>query len=391
MVVGGGIVGLAVARELLLRRPGLELIVLEREPRLAAHQSGRNSGVIHSGVYYTPGTLRARTCVLGGRLLEEFCAERGVPLLRCGKVIVATSVAELPRLEEIHRRGLANRVAELHRVDAGGLAEIEPHVHGVAALHLPRVAAVDFAAVTRELAADVTERGGQVRLGHAAIGLAEARGGALVGTAGGSLAAAAVVVCAGLWADRLAVAAGAPPRPRIVPFRGGYRRLAPERAELVRGMVYPVPDPALPFLGVHATRRVDGAVWLGPTAVLALRRDGYRRGAVGWGDAAEMARDPDLLALLGHHWRAGLGELARDRSAALLARSLRRLLPELSTADLRPGPCGIRAQALGRGGRLLDDFVTWRRGPILCVRNAPSPAATAALAIARLVADQLEA
>lgn len=341
-------------------------------------------------MYYAPGSLRARTCVLGARLLDEYCAERRIPLRRWGKVIVAAAARELPRLEEIHRRGLTNGVAEVHRIGPGALAELEPEVRGVAALHLPRVAAVDYAAVTRELAADVAERGGSVRLGVAVSGLAAQGDTALVGTAEGTLRAGAVVVCAGLWSDRLGVAAGGPRRPTMAPFRGDYWRLRPERAGMVQSMVYPVPDPALPFLGVHATRRHDGEVWLGPTAVLALSRDGYRRGAIRWRDVAEMAGDPDLLRLLRRHWRAGLGELARDRSTTLLVRSVRRLLPGLRGADVVRGPCGIRAQAVGAQGRLLDDFVTWRRGPILCVRNAPSPGATASLAIARLIGDELE-
>jgi len=339
------------------------VVVLEREPFLAAHQSGRNSGVIHSGAYYVPGSLRARSCVSGARLLEEYCEQRRIPLRRCGKVIVAGSAAEVPGLEEIHRRGVANGVAELTRLGPEQLAEIEPHVRGVAALHLPRVAAVDYAAVTRELAADVAERGGTVRLGVEATGIAVQGDATLVGTADRTLRAGAVVVCAGLWSDRLATAAGAPRQPRIVPFRGDFWVLRADRDALVRGMVYPVPDPALPFLGVHATRRADGEVWLGPTAVLALQRDGYRRGAVRWADVAEMATDTDVARLLLRHWR--------------------------TADDVLPGPCGIRAQALGPSGRLLDDFVTWQRGPVLCVRNAPSPAATASLAIARLVVDRL--
>jgi L-2-hydroxyglutarate oxidase LhgO len=366
------------------------VLVLEREPALAAHQSGRNSGVVHSGVYYAPGSLRAQTCVTGARLLERFCAERGVPLVRRGKVIVATREDELPRLDELLRRGRANGVAPLHMVDSAELAEVEPGVRGLRALHLPEVASVDFAWVSRQLAADIAERGGEVRCSSAVERIDVAGSSAVAVTAEARFPARVAILCAGLWSDRLARACGAPVFPRIVPFRGDFWLLRPGRDAMVRGHVYPVPDPALPFLGVHATRRADGSVWLGPSSVLALTRDGYHRGARDLRVVSDIALSAATLRLLARHWRHGVTELLRDHSRRLLVRALQRFLPELTGDDLLPGPRGIRAQAISADGRLLDDFVTWRRGPVYAVRNAPSPAATAALAIAQLVAGDLD-
>ncbi len=401
VVVGAGIVGLAAARELLLRHPGLELTVLEKEMDVARHQTGHNSGVIHSGVYYAPGSLRARLCVAGAAALVAWCAERGVPVQRRGKLIVAVHPRELARLEELRRRGEANGVAT-RVVGPEEMAEIEPHVAGVRALHVPSTATVDFVAVARALADEVHQRGGLVRCGvrvqriagSADAGADAGRTHAVVETDQGDWLVDAVVACAGLQSDRLARAADDPDpdrdAPAVVPFRGDYWLLRPDRAHLVRGLVYPVPDPALPFLGVHATRRADEQVWLGPNAVPALAREGYRRGAIDRDDLRDMARDTRLLRLMARHWRAGAVELARDRSPRLLVRALRRYLPELSVADVQPGPCGIRAQAVTRDGRMVDDFVLSRAGRTLHVRNAPSPAATACLAIAARIADEVE-
>jgi L-2-hydroxyglutarate oxidase len=385
IVVGAGIVGLATARELLARRPDMQVTVVEKEPEVGLHQSGRNSGVIHSGVYYTPGSLRARTTRRGIELLEPFCAERGVKLVPRGKVIVATRPSERPYLDELLRRGRANGVPGVALIGPERLREIEPHAGGLAALHVPGVATVDFAEVTRALVADVAARGGRVECGSLVTGLEPSAGGATVTTPQGRLRADAAVVCAGVHADRLARLAGDQADPRIVPFRGDYWLLRPERASLVRGLIYPVPDPRLPFLGVHATRRGDDQVWIGPGAVLALAREGYRRGSVDRRELATLARNPALWRLGRRFWRYGASELAHSRSRRLTARALRRYLPEVTAADLVPGPNGIRAQALGRDGRLLDDFVVTHRGPITLVRNAPSPAATAAMAIAELI------
>jgi len=389
VVVGAGIVGLATARELLIRHPGLDLVVLEKEPDVARHQTGHNSGVVHSGIYYTPGSLRARTCVAGAAALLAWCDEHAVPVQRRGKLIVAAAEVELPRLEELRRRGEANGVAT-RVLDGAQMCEIEPQVTGLRALHVPSTATVDFVAVARALAGEVHERGGRVRCGVAVRRIdAGGRRGATVETDHGDLPAHAVVACAGLQSDRLAREAD-PGGPAVVPFRGDYWVLRPERAHLVRGLVYPVPDPALSFLGVHATRRPDEAVWIGPNAVPALAREGYARGARSAEDLRDLARDARVLRLMARHWRAGVAELARDRSPRLLVRALRRYLPELTAADLLPGPCGIRAQAVDRRGRLIDDFVVSRAGRAVHVRNAPSPAATASLAIARLVADQVD-
>ncbi|TMD96275.1 MAG: L-2-hydroxyglutarate oxidase [Chloroflexi bacterium] len=387
--MGGGIIGLATARELLLRGAGA-VTVLEQEPAVAAHQSGHNSGVVHSGVYYRPGSLRARCCVEGARALRELCAEHGVPLVERTKLIVATRREELARLDEIHRRGVANGVAGLRLIGGGEIAEHEPHAGGLHALMVPHVGVVDFSVVTRALATAVTASGGEVRTGVRVLGVEPDAGGVRVRTTAGELRAGAAVLCAGLWSDRLARAAGIDTGLRVVPFRGDFRVLRPGREGLVRGLIYPVPDPALPFLGVHATRRVDGAVWVGPTAVLALARRGYRRGAVDAGDLRALAADPAVWRLCARHWRAGASGLLLDRSPGLVARALRRLLPGVTAADLGPGPSGVRAQAVDARGRLVDDFVLVRRGAVVVVANAPSPAATGALAVARLVADEVE-
>ncbi|HKE99578.1 MAG TPA: L-2-hydroxyglutarate oxidase [Actinomycetes bacterium] len=389
VVVGAGIVGLSTARELLARQPDLQVTVVEKEQQVGLHQSGRNSGVIHSGVYYAPGSLRARTTRRGIELLDAFCAEHGVGQVPRGKVIVAVRPAERPRLDELLRRGRANGVPGVELIGPERLRELEPHAAGLAALHVPGVATVDFAAVTRALAADVVARGGRVACGRRVTGLEPSADGALVATTRGPLRADAVVVCAGLQADRLARLAGDRAEPAIVPFRGDYWLLRPERAGLVGGLIYPVPDPRLPFLGVHATRRHDDQVWIGPGAVLALAREGYRRGSVDPRELAELARNRALWRLGRRFWRYGASELAHSRSRSLTARALRRYLPEVVASDLLPGPNGIRAQALGGDGRLLDDFVVTRRGPITLVRNAPSPAATASMAIAELIAREM--
>ena len=346
--------------------------------------------MVHSGVYYRPGSLRARCCVEGARALRELCAEHGVPLVERTKLIVATRREELARLDEIHRRGVANGVAGLRLIGGGEIAEHEPHAGGLHALMVPHVGVVDFSVVTRALATAVTASGGEVRTGVRVLGVEPDAGGVRVRTTAGELRAGAAVLCAGLWSDRLARAAGIDTGLRVVPFRGDFRVLRPGREGLVRGLIYPVPDPALPFLGVHATRRVDGAVWVGPTAVLALARRGYRRGAVDAGALRALAADPAVWRLCARHWRAGASGLLLDRSPGLVARALRRLLPGVTAADLGPGPSGVRAQAVDARGRLVDDFVLVRRGAVVVVANAPSPAATGALAVARLVADEVE-
>lgn len=390
MVVGGGIIGLAAARELLARRPGARLALLEREPRFAAHQTGHTSGVVHSGIYYEPGSLKARLCVDGARELRSYCEQREIPFDPRGKLIVAAKPSELSGLDELERRGRDNAVPGLRRVAADQITAIEPHARGVAALHSPATAVVDFAAVARSFAADVVAAGGTVHRGYPVLG-SRARGASIaIRHSGGVTEAALAVFCAGLWSDRLAVGAGAPADPRIVPFRGAYLRLRPQRRELVRASVYPVPHPDLPFLGAHLTRGIDGAVLVGPSALIAAARDAYRLWRLRPGDVASTAAWPGTWRLAARHWRTGLAELRHAASRRAFAAQATGLVPELRAADLERGPVGVRAQALGRDGRLIDDFVVHRTERALHVRNAPSPAATSALALASLIADQLE-
>jgi 2-hydroxyglutarate dehydrogenase len=390
LVIGGGILGLAVARELLSRHRDASLCVLEREDRLAAHQTSHSSGVIHAGIYYAPGSLKARLCVEGARLLYAYCDERGIEARRNGKLIIATSDAELAHLDELERRGRANRVPGLRRIAGDGIAEIEPHARGAAALHSPETGVVDFAEVAHALAGDVETSGGLVVTG---CGVRRLRGegrSVTVEHARGSTQAGLVVSCAGAWTDRLAVAAGAPKEPRIVPFRGGYLRLRPERRELVRASIYPVPDPDLPFLGGHLTRGIDGEVLLGPSALMVGARDGYGLARLRARDIADNLSWPGTWRLARRFWRTGLAEIRHAASKRAFVGELRRFVPELDVHDVLPGPSGVRAQALDRDGHLVDDFIVHRTERALHVRNAPSPAATSSLALAKLVADEAE-
>ncbi len=389
VVVGAGIVGLAVAREMALRDHGLRLAVLEREPRIGAHQTTHSSGVIHAGIYYAPESLKARLCVEGARELYAYCEQHGIPTQRSGKLVVATRPEELARLDELERRGTANGVPGLRRVSGPELREIEPHVTGIAGLHSPETGVVDFGRVATAYAEDVGSAAGIVTT-DCAVEAIDERGGTTVRHARGTTRARAVAVCAGAWADRLAVAAGAPAEPRIVPFRGSYLRLLPERAHLVRANVYPVPDPDLPFLGAHLTRGPDGAVLLGPSALMVGARDAYRLSRLRVSDLRETLAWPGTWRLMRRHWRAGLVEISHAASKRAFVAAARRFVPELSPADFVAGPSGIRAQALARDGSLVDDFVVSRTERALYVRNAPSPAATSSLPLARLIADELE-
>ncbi len=387
MVVGAGIVGLAVARELLRR--GRRVAVLEKQDEVGFHQTGHNSGVIHAGIYYAPGSLKATLCVEGARRLYEFCDEHGVAYERCGKVIVATSADELPKLDELERRGRANGVPGLRRLDADGLREVEPHCVGLAALHSPNTGIVDFPGVARALARDVRERGGELLLGHEVTGARRDGAAVVLEHARGRLSAANAVFCAGPWADRLAVALGAPADPRIVPFRGAYLKLRPEARRLVKGLVYPVPDPELPFLGVHLTKHISGEVWLGPSALLVGARDAYRLRRVRARDVADTLRWPGTWRVMRRWWRTGLGEIRLAASRRAFVEACRTYVPELSAADLaKASTAGVRAQAVGRDGKLVDDFLIGEAGGVLHVRNAPSPAATSSLALAERIADR---
>jgi L-2-hydroxyglutarate oxidase len=390
-VVGGGIVGLAAAREILRRHPGRRLILLEKEERVGLHQTGRNSGVIHSGVYYAPGSLKARLCVAGSRALTAYCDRRGIPYEVCGKVIVATHPEEIPRLEELLRRGRENGVPDLEMIGPERLREIEPHARGLRAIHSPRTGIVDYGRVALAYAEDVRAAGGEILTGREVRWLQRRRGEVVLGTPAGEVRAGFAVTCAGLHSDRLAEMDGAPPDLRIVPFRGDYYVLRPEREGLVRGLIYPVPDPSLPFLGVHLTRRMGGGVWAGPNAVLAFAREGYRTADVNPRDLAATLSFPGFWALGRRCWRVGATEMARDLFRAAFARAVRRYVPEIRPRDLVRGPAGVRAQALDVRGRLVDDFVVHVAERAVHVRNAPSPAATSSLAIAALIADRVDA
>ncbi|WP_396934176.1 L-2-hydroxyglutarate oxidase [Mycolicibacterium sp.] len=393
-VVGGGIVGVAVARELLQRQPDAEVTVFEKENRLASHQTGRNSGVVHAGLYYQPGSAKALLCRRGVALLEEYCAQRGIRRIACGKVLVALDDAERARLADIEDRARANGVPGIRVVGPAELRELEPHVRGVAALHSPSTSIVDFAEVTQALAADAVGAGAKILLGHEVIGMRAAGAEVVitVRTAGNTDEDAfdQVVACGGLQSDRLAEMAGDGPDPVIMPFRGEYYALKPDRRGLVNGLVYPVPDPRYPFLGVHVTPRVDGEVLIGPNAVLALAREGYTWRNVSVSDLVGVARTPAFWRFARQHWRTGIREMAGSISKRRFVAAARAYVPDLADDDVVAGTAGIRAQALAADGGLVDDFRISIRDRIVVLRNAPSPAATSALAIAEHVVGTLE-
>jgi L-2-hydroxyglutarate oxidase LhgO len=388
-VIGAGILGVAVARRMSELRPDATVTVLEKEDRVAAHQTGHNSGVVHAGVYYPEGSLKATLCRRGVTLLKAFCAEHQVAYEECGKLIIARNAAELPALGEIEARARANGVPGLTRLGPDELTAIEPHARGVAALHSPSTAIVDFVAVTRALAGELEARGATIRLRFAVTAIDRGACEVRVRSGGGDeLAFDQLIVCAGLQADELAVLAGDRPDPRIVPFRGEYLRLAEERRSLVRGLIYPVPDPAYPFLGVHFTRRIDGQVDIGPNAVLALAREGYRRRDVSARETRAVLAGAGFRRLARRHWRTGAAELIGSLSRRAFIARARDFIPELRASDVRPAPAGVRAQAVDPDGSLVDDFRISALGRVVVVRNAPSPAATSALAIAEYIADR---
>lgn len=393
-VVGGGIVGLAVARELTHRRPGTRVIVLEREDRLAAHQTGHNSGVVHAGIYYRPGSLKAQLCTRGRALLQEFCSDRGLPYVECGKLVVAVDPAERGRLDALEQTALRNGVPGLRRVDGSGIQEVEPHAVGIAALHSPRTAITDYVGIARSMAHDIEESGGEVRLGVEVVGIERRVGavevvGAVIGGGHEVHRVDRLVVCAGLRSDRVARIAGDPGQLRIVPFRGDYLSVRPDKRDLVRGMVYPVPDPRYPFLGVHFTRRVSGELDVGPNAVLALAREGYGRWEVSAADVRDIVTWPGFWHLARQHWRTGAREVVGSLSVRAYLRAARRYVPEIGVPDVVRGGSGVRAQAVDRDGGLVDDFRITHSDGVTLVRNAPSPAATSSLAIAEFVADEI--
>ncbi|HEV7772872.1 MAG TPA: L-2-hydroxyglutarate oxidase [Conexibacter sp.] len=395
VVVGGGILGLATARLIAREQPTADVTVLEKEPQLALHQTARNSGVAHAGIYYEPGSLKARLCRRGVVLLRDFCAERGVPYEACGKLVVALDETELPRLERLEARAHANGVPGLRRLDATELRTVESHAAGIAALHSPETAITDFRAVALALAQEMTEHGGTIRTDAKVARVRTTAAGTSSPTTrveladGTALAADRVVVCAGLHADRLARRSGEDAAPRIVPFRGEYWALRPESRSLVRGLIYPVPDPTLPFLGVHLTKTLDGSVLIGPNAILAFAREGYRRSAVHGRDLVETLTWRGTWRLMRRHWRVGADETKRSLSKRAFVSEARRYVPELQPGDAVCAGSGVRAQAVDRDGTMVDDFRIGGDTRVVWVRNAPSPAATSSLAIAEEIVGHL--
>lgn len=386
-VVGGGIVGLATALAVLERAAGLRMILLEKEPEVGAHQTSHNSGVIHSGLYYRPGSLKARLCVEGARLLHAFCAEHGVRVERCGKVIVATEPREFPRLEDLYRRGVANGVAGLRLIGPEELRELEPHAAGMRAIHSPVTAAVDFRAVAQAMAAEARRRGAEIVTGARVLDVVREMPTMRLLTTCGEVRSRTLVNCAGLYADLLARRMGDSADVRVVPFRGEYYVVRPERRHLVRGLIYPVPDPEFPFLGVHLTRTVHGEVEAGPNAVLAFAREGYTRGRVRPAELLDTLTYAGFWRMAHRYWRTGLYEVWRSLSQRAFARALQRLVPDLRPEDITRGGAGVRAQAVTPEGTLVDDFRIVEAPRAIHVLNAPSPAATASLAIGRHIAD----
>ncbi|WP_017572217.1 L-2-hydroxyglutarate oxidase [Nocardiopsis halotolerans] len=386
-IVGAGIVGLAVGREIVRRRPGTRVVVLEKESRVAAHQTSHNSGVVHAGLYYKPGSLKATLCTRGRGMLREYCADRGLPYDECGKLVVAVDRDDEARLDDIYARADDNAVPGLRRVGPAGIGEIEPYATGRAALYSPHTAITDYARVCGAFAEDIVAAGGEVRLNCPVTRIEEA-GDALRIVAGGELVwVDRLVVAAGLQTDRVSRLAGDGAGPRIVPFRGEYMLVRPEKAHMVRGLVYPVPDPRYPFLGVHFTRRVSGDVEVGPNAVLAFSREGYGLFDVRLGDLGDNLTWPGFWTMGLRHWRTGIREMYGSLSKRAYMKAARRYVPEIGPEDVVRGGSGVRSQALDRDGGLVDDFRVHRLGRVTAVRNAPSPAATSCMAIAEHVVD----
>ncbi len=391
VVVGAGIVGLAVARRLAAVLPDVTVTVVDKEQDVARHQTGHNSGVVHAGLYYQPGSLKATLCRRGMAELRDYCVDKDIPYREIGKLVVAADDNELESLRDIEQRSQRNQVPDLRWLGPDELRELEPNVRGVAALHSPRTSITDFPAVARSFADDVVSAGGRLLLGAEVVGLSPEPGGAWVRTSAGDVHADHVVICAGLHSDRVARLAGDSADPAIIPFRGEYLDVVPGRRGLVSRLIYPVPDPGYPFLGVHFTRRVDGGLDVGPNAVLAFAREGYSRTTIEPADLAEAMRWPGFRTLARTHWKMGLAEMAGSARRAVFVRRAQRYVPSLTTSDVVPSHAGVRAQALGRDGSLADDFRIHHLGVVTAVRNAPSPAATSSLAIAEhVVADVLD-
>ncbi len=386
-IIGGGIVGLSVAWAILEGQQSVRVVVLEKENDWARHQTGRNSGVIHSGIYYKPGSLKAKLCREGNRRLREFCDVHGIRYEVCGKVIVATTESELPLLEKLYLRGVENELA-VRKLAASQVKELEPHVSCLAGLHVPSTGIVDYVDVCRKLVELIAARGGDLRLNTGVLAVHRNGNGTVLETSNGSFTTGCIINCAGLHSDRVTRLAGAKPQARIVPFRGEYYELKPERRHLVRNLIYPVPDPQFPFLGVHFTRMIDGSVHAGPNAVLSLKREGYHRTAFNFHDFIETMTYAGFWRMAAKHAKAGLEEMRRSFSKMAFVRSLQKLVPEISAEDLVPSEPGVRAQALRPDGGLVDDFLLIHGDRALHVCNAPSPAATACLEIGRTIAAE---
>ncbi len=396
-IIGGGIVGLATAREILQRSPGLKLIVIEKESALAQHQTGHNSGVLHTGIYYAPGSMKAKTCVAGRQAMVEYCAEKGIPFSLSGKLIVALDESELPRLQALYERGVANEVPGLELVDGARLREIEPYAAGIKAIWSPNTGVVNYKQVVEAFAQDARDAGGEIILSWKLVGLEGGGRGKdavlkLESTASAGqkeLTARYVITCGGLQSDIISRMTGAGKDVKIVPFRGDYYLLRPEKRHMVKSMIYPVPDPQFPFLGVHFTRLLSGEVKAGPNAVLAFAREGYGRKDVNLRELFESLTYPGFLKLAGKYWRTGMMEMYRDYVKGAYVTALQRYMPEISGDDLLPGPSGVRAQALLVNGKLVDDFLVYHGENVTHVQNAPSPAATSSLMIAKTIIDEV--
>lgn len=394
-IIGGGILGLATALKITAVHPRLRLLLLEKEPDLARHQTGNNSGVIHSGLYYRPGSLKARTCVAGRRELIQFCDENGVPYEICGKVVVATTDEELPRLEELRRRGEANGLRRLETIGTERLKELEPHATGIKGLHVPETGIIDYKKVAAAYAAKIRDSGGDIRLSQKVVGILDRPGEIVLQTSGGDYRTKHLINCCGLQSDLIAKKArGATQNHdlehRIIPFRGEYYKIAPARQYLVKNLIYPVPDPTFPFLGVHFTRMAKGGVEAGPNAVLAYAREGYSHSQVNLNDLWQTVSFRGFWAMTGKYWQTGFGELYRSLSKTAFVRALQQLVPEIRASDLVAGGAGVRAQAVSANGALVDDFVIKQGRNAIHILNAPSPGATASLAIGRQICEMAE-
>jgi len=389
LIIGAGIVGLATALEATRRFPKMRLVIVEKESHVAAHQTGHNSGVIHSGLYYKPGSLKARNCVAGAESMKRFCSENGIPFEECGKLVIATGAEEVPRLEALHERGNANGVPGLRMMGREQFREFEPHCEGLRALHVPSTGIVDYIAVAQKYAELIRQAGGEIVLRAQVIGLRDDNGGNIVETQAGAFRARYVVNCAGLYSDAITRMAGIEINLEIVPFRGEYYEVRPERRHLIRNLIYPVPDPRFPFLGVHFTRRVNGSVEAGPNALLAFRREGYNGAAPDMNEAVEMLRFPGFWKMARKYWRMGMAEQYRAWVKPAFTKALQKMVPELQESDLAPGGSGVRAQAVDAKGNLVDDFHFVHSGRMIHVCNVPSPAATASLEIGREIVEMM--